>query len=121
MIRGPLRAVDRLEHLASMFEHARTRGRHDALALSAILDQAMVVLQDLAPDVAAARGTPYEKPVLQAALRARQVHADLVAEIGFEVASLAGELRRLTAGAEAADRYLAPSKALPSLPSNCVG
>lgn len=121
MIASPLQAIDRLDHLTSLFEHARRHARNDAVGLSAMLDQAQSLLSDIAPAVAAARGTAYEAAVLQAALRAKESHTALTGEMGFEVAKLAGELRRLTAGAQATGRYLPESRRLLQGPLDQIG
>ena len=121
MTYSALQAIDRLEHLTSLFEHARQHGRHDAIGLSGMLDQAQSLLGDIAPAVAAARGTPYEAAVLHAALRARESHAALAAEMGFEIAAIAGELRQLTVGAEAANRYAQQPRRLAASAINRIG
>ena len=105
MTPSPLQAIDRLEYLASLFVHARQHSQGDAIGMSELLDEAQRLLGEIGPVVAAARNTPYEAAVLQAAMRARASHAELAVEIGYEIAAIAGELRHLTAGAEAATRY----------------
>lgn len=121
MISTPQHAIDRLGDLASLFEHARQHARSDSVALSEMLDHAQSILDDIAPAIAAARGTLHETAVLRAALCAKNSHMALVGEIGFEVAELAGELRRLTAGAQATDRYLPASAGAPARPLDRVG
>ncbi|MBA4070788.1 MAG: hypothetical protein C0497_02990 [Gemmatimonas sp.] len=121
MICSPKDAIDRLGDLASLFEHARQHAQSDSVALSEMLDQAQRMLEDIAPAAAAARNTPHEAAVLQAALRAKDSHSALVGEIGFGVAKLAGELRQLTAGAQATDRYLPAATGVQVRPMNRVG
>ena len=67
-------AIERLDHLARLFNHARTHASNDSLALSEILDHAQLVIDELAPSVAAARGGPDEAAVIRAARRAEQSH-----------------------------------------------
>ncbi len=121
MISSPLHAIDRLDDLASLFEHALRHGRSDSVALSDLLDQAQSMLADIAPAVALARNTPHEAAVLKAALRAKASHTALSDEIGFEVARLASELGRLTAGVQATDRYLPASPEPQARPLDRLG
>jgi hypothetical protein len=102
---GPLQAIERLEHLAKLFDHACEHAQQDALALFELLDQAMALLDEVAPAIAAARGGGHEAAVLRAALHARQRYNAFASVIGYEVARLARELTRLSAGVEATDRY----------------
>jgi hypothetical protein len=121
VISNPKHAIDRLGDLASLFEHARQHARSDSIALSEMLDQAQRMLEDIAPAAAAARDTPHEAAILRAALRAKESHTALAGEIGFEVAKLAGELRQLTAGAQATDRYAPSAAGAQVRPLNRVG
>ena len=98
-------AIDGLEQLASLFDHARESARKEGVPLSEWLDSAIGLIGRLAPAVAAARGGPQHRAVLQAALRARKSHDALTETIGFEVARLSREIGQLGAGAEATARY----------------
>jgi hypothetical protein len=121
VISGPLHAIERLDDLVRLFEYARRHAQSDAIALSEMLDQAQSILADIAPAMAAARDTPHELAVLQAALRANASHRALSDEMGFEVARLASELGRLTAGVQATDRYMPASPTLGARPLDLRG
>ncbi len=97
--------VDGLNHLASLFEHARANARQGGGALSGWIETAIGAMRDLAPGVAAARGGPYHGAVMQAALNAKQSHDALAAVIESEVARLSHEIHQLGAGAEATAQY----------------
>ncbi|MHB1310466.1 MAG: hypothetical protein ACYC3L_00520 [Gemmatimonadaceae bacterium] len=121
MTPNPLNAIDRLEYLASLFVHARQHSQGDAIGMSELLDEAQRLLGEIGPVVAAARNTPYEAAVLQAAMRARASHAELAADMGYEIAAIAGELRQLTAGAEAANRYVQHARQAPAPEVSRIG
>lgn len=121
MTANPLNAIDRLEYLASLFAHARQYCQGDAIGMSELLDEAQRLLGEIGPVVAAARNTPYEAAVLQAAMRARTSHAELAVELGYEIAAIGGELRQLTAGADAANRYVQYSREAPAPEISRIG
>lgn len=110
MILSATAAIERLDHLARLFDHARTHASHDALALSEILDHAQLVIDELAPSVAAAKGGPEAAGIIRAARRAEQSHRLLTQTIGLEVARLAKELAWLSSSSEAAAVYEAPRR-----------
>ena len=105
MTAEPIPVVERLNHLAHLFDHALAHATHDSLALFEILLQATEILEQLGPAINASKGTLSEPAVLQAALRARISHDKLTQVIGYEVGRLAKELRKLSTGSEATDRY----------------
>ncbi len=98
-------ALRRLSDLARLFDHARTHARRDSLALSEILDQAAMLLDEIAPAVAACKGGPDEPVVLAAAIDAREHHIELVATIGMEIERISNELERLARSSQATARY----------------
>jgi hypothetical protein len=98
-------ALERLAHLATLFDHARLHARGDSLALSEILEQAAMLLDEIAPAVAASKGGPDEGRVIDAALRAREHHAELVRTIGLEIDRITRELERLSRSSQANARY----------------
>lgn len=98
-------ALERLSHLARLFDHARTHARCDSLALTEILDQAAMLLDEIAPAMAACKGGPDEAMVVQAACDARDHHIELVKAIGVEIERITKELDRLSRSSQATARY----------------
>jgi len=104
-------AVERLAHLGKLFDHARLRARGDSLALAEILDQAAMLLDEIAPAVTACKGGPHEAMVAQAACEARDHHNEMVQAIGMEIERITMELERLSRSSKANSGYGAASKA----------
>jgi hypothetical protein len=98
-------AIERFSHLSRLFDHALTHARGDSLALSEILDQAAMLLDEIAPAVAACKGGPEEDMVLEAACDAREHHVALVQSIGLEIERIAKDLDRLSRSSKATSRY----------------
>jgi hypothetical protein len=103
-------AVERLSHLGRLFDHARMHARGDSLALSEILDQAAMLLDEIAPAVAACKGGPDEAMVIQCASEARERHVELVRAIGMEIERITKDLDRLSRSSQANTRYGAASQ-----------
>jgi hypothetical protein len=97
--------MERLFLLGKLFDHARMHARGDSLALSEILEQATMLLDEIAPAVASCKGGPDEEVVVAAARDARDHHAELVEVIGIEIERIAGELERLSRSSRANARY----------------
>jgi hypothetical protein len=104
-------ALERLTILARLFDHARVYARNDSLALAEILDQAAVLLDEIAPAVAACKGGPDEQIVLEAACAAREHHVNLVQSIGIEIDRITKELDRLSRSTLANSGYAGVAKA----------
>lgn len=104
-------ALERLAHLASLFDHARTHARGDSLALSEILDQAAMLLDEIAPAMAACKGGPDEAMVVNAACDARDHHVEMVKAIGVEIDRITKDLERLGRSSQATARYGAAAQA----------
>jgi 3'-phosphoadenosine 5'-phosphosulfate sulfotransferase (PAPS reductase)/FAD synthetase len=102
-------AMERLSHLARLFDHARLRARCDSLALSEILDQAAMLLDEIAPAVASCKGGEDEAIVVQFACEARDQHIEMVRAIGLEIERITKELDRLARSSQANARYGAAS------------
>jgi len=98
-------AVERLSVLGRLFDHARVHARGDSLALSEILDQAAMLLDEIAPAMASCKGGPDEGMVIQAASEARERHVEMVGSIGLEIERIAKELERLSRSSRANARY----------------
>jgi hypothetical protein len=98
-------ALERLSHLARLFDHARNHARGDSLALSEILDQAAMLLDEIAPAVASCKGGPDEQLVVEAACAARDRHVELVRAIGMEIERITKDLERLSRSSQATARY----------------
>jgi len=103
-------ALARLADLARLFDHARTHARGDSLALSEILDQATMLLDEVAPSVAACKGGPDEDAVVKAACEARDHHVELVNVIGMEIERITKDLDRLSRSSRATAQYGAASR-----------
>lgn len=110
MTRSGAFALERLSHLAQLFDHARTHARGDSLALSEILDQAAILLDEIAPAVASCRGGADEDIVLRAACEARDHHIELVRAIGMEIERITKDLDRLSRSSRANSGYGATSR-----------
>jgi hypothetical protein len=104
-------ALERFADLARLFDHARMHATGDSLALSEILDHAAILLDEIAPAVAACKGGPHEAVVVQAACDARDHHAELVKAIGMEVERITRELDHLARSSQATARYGAAAQA----------
>jgi hypothetical protein len=98
-------AIERLSHLARLFDHARVHARGDSLALSEILEQAAMVLDEIAPAFAACKGGPDEAMLAQAASEVREHHVELVQSIGLEIERITRDLERLSRSSLATARY----------------
>jgi hypothetical protein len=98
-------ALTRLSDLGRLFDHARTHARGDSLALSEILEQAAMLLDEIAPAMASCKGGPDEAMVIQAACEARDHHVELVRSIGMEIERITKELDRLSRSSQATARY----------------
>ena len=99
-------AIERLSHLSqTVRRRPRIRARGDSLALSEALGQAAMLLDEIAPAVAACKGGPEEAIVLEAACDARERHVELVRSIGLEIERIAKELERLSRSSKATARY----------------
>lgn len=98
-------AMERLATLAKLFDHARVHARGDSLALSEILDQASMMLDEIAPAVASCKGGPDEAMVVNAACLAREHHVELVQTIGMEIERITKDLERLSRSSNANARY----------------
>lgn len=111
MTRSGAFALERLSHLARLFDHARTHARGNSLALSEILDQAAMLLDEIAPAVASCKGGPDEEIVLRAACDARDHHVTLVQAMGVEIDRITRELERLSRSSKANSGYGATARA----------
>jgi hypothetical protein len=100
-------AMDRLSHLAKLFDHARVHARGDSLLLSELLDQASMLLDEIAPAVAACKGGPDEVMVIALAREAQDHHEEMVAALGMEIERITKELERLARSSQANARYSA--------------
>jgi len=98
-------AIERFATLAKLFDHARVHARGDSLALSEILDQASMMLDEVAPAVASCKGGPDAADVIQAACLARDRHDELVRTIGMEIERITKDLDRLSRSSNATARY----------------
>jgi hypothetical protein len=98
-------ALERFATLAKLFDHARVHARGDSLALSEILDQASMLLDEIAPAVASCKGGPDEALLLEAACSARDRHVELVRSIGMEIERITKDLERLSRSSNANARY----------------
>lgn len=98
-------ALERLSVLGRLFDHARVHARGDSLALSEILDQAAMLLDEIAPAMASCKGGPDEDMVVQAAREAGERHLELVRTIGIEIERIAKDLERLTRSSRANAQY----------------
>jgi hypothetical protein len=98
-------AVERLSVLGRLFDHARLHARGDSLALSEILDQAAMLLDEIAPAMASCKGGPDEEMVVQAAFEVQERHVEMVQAIGLEIERIAKDLDRLSRSSRANARY----------------
>jgi hypothetical protein len=97
--------MDRLSHLAKLFDHARVHARGDSLLLSELLDQAAMLLDEIAPAVAACKGGPDEGMVVALAREAQDRHAEMIGALGMEIERITKELERLSRSSQANARY----------------
>jgi hypothetical protein len=104
---SPEQAVERLEELERLFDHARCHLTHDALALGEIFDQARLVLDELAASNLEHADGPGREAIIEAAERAQQSHAALSHAIGIEVARIGRDLKQLSKGRAATSSYAA--------------
>ena len=105
MIPAAAFAIERLSHLSKLFDHARVHAHGDSLALSEILDQAAMLLDEIAPAVAACKGRADQEMVLLAACDAREHHVAMVQSIGLEIERISKELDRLSRSSKATTHY----------------
>lgn len=110
MIATAEQAVERLEELVRLFDHARDYAANDALALGEIFNQADDVLIELRASGIEQSSKPGRDAVIEAARRARHSHAALESVIGIEVARVRHELTRLSSGSSATTIYGAPAR-----------
>ncbi len=113
MIASPEQAVERLEALERLFDHARCHASNDALALGEIFEQARCMLDELATSNFDRTDDPSREAVREAAERARKSHGALSHAIGIEVARIGRELAQLSKGRSATSSYAAAAQARP--------